>query len=122
MLLLIFSSVMQTTKYFAEQWMYMGRSLCVNKPAELMSLNHSVRRVSWSPMSDHHNDPLKTLKVCFALAAFIQWPGYMDRFAKSNRFSWRLKFWKSKQILWIQKKTLSFCLNAKLNSMNAFQY
>lgn len=103
MLLLTFSSLVQTTEYFAESWMYMCTSLCVKKPAGLMSLNHSIRGVSWSSMSDHHDNPLK---MCFDLAAFIQWPGYMDIFVKSNRFILPLKFWISKQILWIQKKML----------------
>lgn len=45
MLLLTFSSLVQTTEYFAESWMYMCTSLCVKKPAGLMSLNHSIRGV-----------------------------------------------------------------------------
>ena len=79
----------QTTKYISEQWMYICTSLCVEKPGGLMLLNHSVERISWSPMSDHHNNPLK---MCFTLAAFIQWPGYKYRFVKSNGFTLPLKF------------------------------
>lgn len=79
----IFSSLMQTTECFPQQWMYMHASLCVVKPGGLMSLKHSIERISWSPMSEHHNNPLK---MCFTLAAFIQWPGYKYRFVKSNEF------------------------------------
>lgn len=94
-------------------------NLSMKEPDGLMSLNHSIGGVSCSPMSNHHNNPLK---LCFALAAFIQWPGYMYRFVKLNALTLPLKFWKIKQMLWIRKKVLlPLSLKARLNSMNAFQ-
>lgn len=69
-------------------------------------------------MSNHHNNPLK---ICFAPAAFIQWPGYMYRFAKLSGFALPLKFWKIKQTLNSKEDVMPLSLEARSNVVDAFQ-